>query len=339
MDTSGRRVQFPAFGVDGRRHHVRICILGAGSLGSVMGGALAAAGHDVCLVTRNEAHVAAVTRDGLLMRQGGEEKVVRLAARTSATGLPPVDLVIVLVKSLDTVGAIEAAQGVIGPDTLLLSLQNGMGQEDLLAELCGAHRVIAGKTYVGGLLTHPGVVTAGYKGKETIIGELDSSLSPRIRSIAEAFRASGLATVVSENIRGAIWDKLFVNVATGAVSAITGLAYGPLYGIPEVEACAVRAVAEAMDVARASGVSVATRAPVDAWVKAAAGLPPEFRASMLQSIDKGALTEVDFINGAVVRAGRAVGVETPVNETLVALVKGVERARGLGAAATDRSAA
>ena len=297
----------------------------------MIGGALAAAGHDACLVTRNAAHVAAITRDGLLMRRRGGETVVRLPARTSPAGLPPADLVIVLVKSLDTVAAIEAARHIIGPKTLLLSLQNGMGQEDLLAERCGRDRVIAGKTYVGGVLTQPGVVTAGMDGKETIIGELDGSLSPRILSIAGAFRGAGLATTVSENIRGAIWDKLFVNVATGAVSAITGLAYGDLYAIAEIETCAIRAVAEAMDVARASGVAIATQNPADAWIKAAEGLPADFRASMLQSLDKGALTEVDFINGAVFRAGRAAGVATPVNETLVALVKGVERARGLGA--------
>ncbi len=318
---------------------MRICILGAGSLGSVIGGSLAGAGHDVSLVTRNEAHVTAIGRDGLVMRHGDGQTIVRLVARTSPHGLPPADLVVVLVKSLDTIGAIEAAQDIIGPQTTLLSLQNGMGQEDLLADRCGRERVIAGKTYVGGVLTQPGIVTAGTAGKETIIGELDGSLSPRVQSIAEAFRAAGLLTVVSDNIRGAIWDKLFVNVATGAVSAITGLAYGPLYAIPEIEACAVRAVAEAMHVAKSSGVAITTRQPVDAWTKASAGLPADFRASMLQSLDKGALTEVDFINGAVVRAGRAVGVETPVNETLVALVKGVERARGLGAAAAQRSAA
>jgi 2-dehydropantoate 2-reductase len=124
---------------------------------------------------------------------------------------------------------------------------------------------------------------------------------------------------------GTIWDKLLVNVATGALSGITGLAYGDLYAVPEVEACAMAAVAETMAVAKASGIQLTTNDPQQPWIKAAAGLPFEFKASMLQSLEKGFVTEIDFVNGAVVRQGARCGVPTPVNQTLVACLKGIER--------------
>lgn len=313
---------------------MRICILGAGALGSAIGGTLAEYGHGVTLINRNHAHVDAIMRSGLKLLVGGVDRFVRVQAATSAAGMAPVDLIIVLVKSHDTEAAMRAARSIVGDETLVVSLQNGLGQEDVLADVVGRDRVIAGKTYVGGVMLAPGHVVAGVEGKETIIGELDGRISPRIATIADAFRGAGLATIVSDNIRGAMWDKLFVNVATGALAGITKLTYGDLYAVPEIEATAIAAVGEAMAAARAAGIRVETTDPRAPWVKAASGLPPEFRTSMLQSLDKGAITEIDFINGAVVREGARRGVPTPVNATLVACIKGIERAliaKGLAA--------
>lgn len=305
---------------------IRVAIVGAGALGSVIGGALAQGGADVTLVTRNRAHVEAVNRDGLVMRGNGGDQRVRLAAITPDAAREPVDLVIVLAKSFHTESALRAALALVGPDTTVISLQNGLGHEDTLAAIVGADKVIAGKTYVGGVLLAPGLVIAGVEGKETIVGELDGVVSPRVEALAATFRKAGLDIVVSDNIRGAMWDKLLVNVATGALAAVTRLTYGDLYDVPEIEATALAAVAEAMAVARAQGVALRTTDPREAWTKASAGLPAAFKTSMLQSLEKGSVTEVDYINGAVARAGARLGVPTPVNATLVACVKGAERA-------------
>lgn len=307
----------------------RIAIVGAGALGSVVGGALAQGGADVTLVTRNRAHVDAVERDGLVMRSNGEDRRVRLRAITPDAAREPVDLAIVLAKSFHTETALRAALALIGPDTTVMSLQNGLGHEETLAALVGADKVIAGKTYVGGVFLSPGHVLAGIQGKETIVGELDGALTPRVAAVADAFRRAGMTIEVSANIRGAMWDKLLVNVATGALAAITRLTYGDLYAVPQIEATALAAVREAMDVARAEGVTLKTTDPREAWTKASAGLPASFKTSMLQSLEKGSITEIDFINGAVARAGARAGVPTPVNATLVACVKGVERALSL----------
>jgi 2-dehydropantoate 2-reductase len=305
---------------------VRIGIIGAGALGSVIGGSLAEAGNNVLLVNRNRAHVDAINREGLTIRTDGKDRAVAVRAAIPAEVGELADLVIVLVKSFHTAEAVREAIGLVGPNTTMLSLQNGLGHEDILIGLVGRDRVIAGKTYVGGVMFGPGHVIAGVDGKETIIGELDGRITPRIEHIAATFEAAGMKLVVSRNIMGAMWDKLLVNIATGALSGITRLAYGGLYAVPELEVTATAAVAEAIAVAKASGIEIETVHPHEAWVKAASGLPPEFKASMLQSLEKGSVTEVDFINGAVVRAGAKAGVPTPVNATLVACVKGIERA-------------
>jgi 2-dehydropantoate 2-reductase len=241
-------------------------------------------------------------------------------------------LVIVLVKSFHTRQAIESARAIVGPGSVVMSLQNGLGHEDLLAKAVGRDKVMAGKTYVGGVLLMPGRVLVGTAGKETLIGELDGSVSARALAIRDEFRRAGLEITLSENIVGTMWDKLLVNVATGALSGITRLTYGELYKVPEIEACALAAVGEAMAVAKASGVVLATREPRHAWLKAAEGLSAHFKTSMLQSLEKGSATEIDFINGAVVRWGQRCGVPTPVNQTLVAGIKGIEHCMRLQAA-------
>ena len=305
---------------------MKITILGAGSLGSAFGGLLAKAGHEVTLVNHNRGFCDAVNSAGLVMVLGGQDEKVSLRAAQTADSLEPVDLIIVLVKSKDTATVIRSAQHIIAPKTIVMSLQNGIGHEDILSEAIGASHIIAGKTYVGGQLTAPGRVVVGVAGKETIIGELDGTLSRRVTEIAEAFTAAGLTTVVSDDITAAMWDKLLVNVATGALSGITGLDYGNLYSVPELRATAVAAVEEAMAVARAKGVHLKTTRAEDPWFKAGTGLPFAFKASVLQSLEKGSITEVDFINGTVVRDGARLGIATPVNATLVACIKGVERA-------------
>jgi len=313
---------------------LKIAVLGAGALGCALGGVLTEAGHMVWLINRGREHVEAMRARGLVMREqrggaGMVERTVTVRATTDCRDIAaaggPVDLLIVLVKSFHTESAIASALPIVGPRTTVLSLQNGLGHEDVLAAAVGRQRVVAGKTYAGGVLLGPGRIVVGTRSKETIIGELDGSESERVRDIAAAFNAAGLLTTVSTNVLGALWDKLLVNVATGALSATTRLPYGELYAVPEIASTAIAAVAEAMAVARAHEVRLSVSDPREPWLKAATGLPFEFKASMLQSIEKGSVTEVDYVNGAVVRWGERRGVPTPVNQTLVACVKGIER--------------
>ncbi len=309
---------------------MKICILGAGALGCALGGVLIEAGHEVWLINRNAAQVNAMSSRGLILRDGaGVDRTVVVRAATTAQGVSmdsgAVDLVIVLVKSFHTGEAMQAATCLLGPQTVVMSLQNGLGHEDILADIVGRERLLAGKTYAGGSQLGPGHVLVGTIGKDTHIGELDGRITARVQQMADTFNAAGLDTIVSDNIMGTIWDKLLVNVATGAVSGLSRLVYGELYQVSELEATGVAAVAEAMAVAKASGITLSITDPRQPWVKAGAGLPYGFKTSMLQSLEKGSVTEIDFINGAVVRQGKKCGVPTPVNQTLVACIKGLER--------------
>lgn len=303
---------------------MKICILGAGSLGSTIGGALAEAGMDVYLINRRPEFVQKINETGLKMRVGETEKLVPIKARTRSEGIGPVDLIIVLVKSFHTKEAMEAATDLLGENTMVMSLQNGLGNEEVLAEIVGEKRIIAGKTYVGGVMLEPGYVLAGIEGKHTYIGELDGTVTERITNVSKAFTRAGLATVVSHNILGIIWDKLLINAATGALSGITKLTYGGLYDIPEIEAIALQAVEEGIAVAKSNGIGLSIEDPKEIWLKAAEGLPADFKASILQSLEKGSVTEIDYINGAIVRWGKRCQVATPYNETLVANIKGIE---------------
>lgn len=304
---------------------MKICVLGAGALGCAIGAALSQGGSDIWLLNRSKAHVDAMNAGGLTVVGPCGERRVPVRAATHAAAVGRVDLVIVLVKSFHTREAMAGALALIGDDTRVLSLQNGLGHEEILAEVVGRERVLAGKTYVGGVLLAPGRIISGTAGKHTYIGELDGTVSERVKAIAAEFERAGLATTVSDNIVGTMWDKLLVNVATGALSGITGLTYGDLYAVPEVKRTALAAVAEAIAVARAAGVRLESGEPEQAWQRAAEGLPPEFKASMLQSLEKGSITEIDFINGAVVRGGERHGTPTPVNAALVGCIKGIER--------------
>lgn len=303
---------------------MKVCVLGAGSLGSTIGGALAQAGNEVHFVGRAP-HMNAVNENGLVMVTPTGEEFAHPVGHTTPDGIGPCDLVIVLCKAFDTKHTIEEARELVGPETAVMSLQNGLGAEDVLCEAVGAQHVIGGKTYIGGMLLEPGRVQATIPGKDTFIGELDGSITPRVQLIGAAFEKAGMHCIVSSNIMGVIWDKLLVNVATGAVCGITRLPYGPMYEEEKLVACACAAVQEGMDVAEAAGVKLTYSNPMDVLELARAGLPYDFKPSILQSLEKHRPTEVGVINGAVVAQGKKYGVPTPVNETLQACVTGIER--------------
>ncbi|RKE26111.1 ketopantoate reductase [Paraburkholderia sp. BL23I1N1] len=305
---------------------MKIAILGAGALGCAIGAALTEAGNDVWLLNRSAAHIQAMARNGLRVDDGGGSRHVQVRTATRAAEAGAVDLVVVLVKSFHTDAAMRGALELIGPETLVLSLQNGLGHEDVLADIVGHERVLAGKTYVGCVMRNPGHIESGVAGKATYIGELDGRITARVAAIAKTFNAAGLITEVSDNIVGTMWDKLLVNVATGALTGTTGLTYGQLYDEPLLKATALAAIAEAIAVAQAAGVTLSASDPERPWTLAGEGLSPAFKTSMLQSLEKGSVTEIDFINGAVVRWGLRHSVPTPVNATLVACIKGIERA-------------
>ena len=306
---------------------MKIVMLGAGALGSTIGGTLAIGGNDVHFVDMWQEHVDLINKDGLHMTNEKEDWYVRVDARTTADTIGEADLVIVLVKSFATKQAVEQLKqtNVIGKNTLVMSLQNGLGNEETIASVIGSENVISGKTYVGGRLIQAGYISAGVQGKWTYIGELNGEITDRIQTVCNVFNDAGLLCEVSDNIKGLIWDKLLINVAAGALCGITRLPYGPLYEEDYIKDVAVAAIQEGIQVAKAAGVVLKSEDPQSPWVAASEGLPGTFKTSILQSLELKRPTEIDFINGSIVEWGKKYGIATPVNQTLVACVKGIEK--------------
>ena len=306
---------------------MKIVMLGAGALGSTIGGTLAISGNDVHFVAMWQEHVDLINKDGLHMTNEKEDWYVRVDARTTADTIGEADLVIVLVKSFATKQAVEQLKqtNVIGKNTLVMSLQNGLGNEETIASVIGSENVISGKTYVGGRLIQAGYISAGVQGKWTYIGELNGEITDRIQTVCNVFNDAGLLCEVSDNIKGLIWDKLLINVAAGALCGITRLPYGPLYEEDYIKDVAVAAIQEGIQVAKAAGVVLKSEDPQYPWVAASEGLPGTFKTSILQSLELKRPTEIDFINGSIVEWGKKYGIATPVNQTLVACVKGIEK--------------
>lgn len=308
---------------------MKVVFVGAGALGCTLGAVLHEGGCEVWLVDRNPPHVDTINAHGLRVvtegPDGRSERTVPVRATTDIAEAGVADVVIVLVKAFATRAAVESALPAIGPDTVVLSLQNGIGQEEDIEAVVGRDRVLLGATYVGGQLLEPGRVSSGVQGKDTVVGALDPGTAGRAAEIARAFTAAGLETRAADDIMAVKWSKLLVNVATGALSTLTGLTYYDLYRVPEVVAAARAAIVEGLRIADRRGLVLELTEPEDIWELARAGLPAEFKTSMLRSVESRALTEIDYINGAVVTWGQRLGVPTPVNEVLVAGVKGVER--------------
>jgi 2-dehydropantoate 2-reductase len=303
---------------------LRIAVVGSGAMGSLFGGMLAEAGEDVTLVDVWEEHVKAINEKGLRVKSVRGERAIRVVAITNPSEIGSVDLALIFVKSYDTERAARDALPMASDDIVFLTLQNGLGNTEKIAEVIGSHRVVAGVTAQGSTLLGPGEIYHAGVGATTI-GELNGAKTARILRIKEVFNRAGIATEVSDNVLGAIWSKVLVNVGINALTAITGLRNGDLLLFPEITEVMRQAVLEAIAVAKSSGVEVGGN-PVQKVFEVAKATATN-RSSMLQDIDRGRRTEIGAMNGAIVKMGRRLGVDTLVNEALTAAVIGLEFVR------------
>jgi 2-dehydropantoate 2-reductase len=292
--------------------------MGAGAVGCYFGGMLARAGHAVTLVARPQ-HVDAIARDGLRMETLQFDERVQLRATSDPAAVAGADLVLFSVKSTDT----EAAGAQIGPHlkpgALVLTLQNGVDNAERLRSVLPGVQVAAAVVYVATEMAGPGHLL--HKGR----GDLVIETSAGSAAIAQALVAAGVPTEISTDVRGALWSKLVLNCAFNALSAIAQQPYGKVVqgvGVPKLVA---DAVAECLAVAQAEGVVI----PGDmgaACRKLIEAMPGQY-SSTAQDLARHKHTEIDYLNGLIVRRGEALGVPTPVNNALWALVKLLEAKR------------
>jgi 2-dehydropantoate 2-reductase len=293
---------------------MKIAVMGAGAVGCYYGFKLARAGHDVVLIGRLQ-HVEAIERQGLRLETQILDERVRVSASTEASAVRGAQLVLLCVKSTDTESAATAIRPHLAPDALMLSLQNGVENADRLRELL-PQQVIAAAVYVGTEMAGPGHVR--HHGR----GELIIERSKASGDVARALIAAGVPTEISDDVRGALWAKLITNCAYNALSAITQLPYGRLVKGEGVTVALRDLVAECVAVAKADGVTIP--GDVDVAVRKIAETAGGQYASTAQDLTRGKRSEIDHLNGLIVRRGEALGIATPANRLLHAIVKLIE---------------
>lgn len=307
---------------------MRIVVIGAGAMGGLIGTRLAVTGHHVTLYDTWDEHVAAIERSGILITEYDDSILrFRIPATTTPPALDGVDLVLVFVKSYHTASALRPFAARLPADTFVLSLQNGLDNLDLIrAALPGHERIILGTTAHGAALLGPGRLRHTGKGA-TMIGDPAQPGNRRfdLTPISRALTRAGFETTVAENIHTAIWDKLIVNVAINALTALTGLRNGELLDDPELQPVIAQLVDESVNVMRAAGVPVGTHDHL-AYARKVMRDTALNQSSMLQDVRNCRRTEIDSINGAVTRLGAELGVATPLNRLLTVLVHNRERA-------------
>ena len=297
----------------------KIAVMGAGAVGCYYGGMLARAGHDVTLIGRPN-HVDAIQRDGLLLDTQSFKEHVRLQASTEPSAVAGATLVLFCVKSTDTESAAAAIRPHLLPGALVLSLQNGVDNAVRLQAALPAQEVAASVVYVATEMPGPGHV------KHNGRGELVIAASTTTADAAALLVAAGVPTDISSNVEGALWAKLILNCAYNALSAITQQPYGQLVQGEGVQDVIRDLVNECLAVAQADGITV----PGDVWqaVERIAQTMPQQLSSTAQDLARGKRSEIDHLNGYVLRRGEVLGIATPVNRVMHTLVKLLEESRG-----------
>jgi 2-dehydropantoate 2-reductase len=307
---------------------MKIAVVGCGAMGSVYAGLLAAAGHEVWAIDRWQEHVEAIRARGLRVEGASGDRRVALHATTDAATPGRCDLVIIATKAMHVEEAASSARALLGPETPVVSIQNGLGGPEAAARVLGRERVAVG--VVGGFgasIRAPGHVH--HNGWELVrLGELEGPVTPRLERVAEVWRSAGFRVKCFDDIDQLVWEKLICNVGFSATCAVTERTMIEVIEDPDAWAVASGCAKEAFLVARARGVRLDFDDPVE-YVRAFGAKIPRARPSMLLDHMAGRMSEIDSINGAIPPAARAVGLAAPYNEAISALVRAKERRMGV----------
>ena len=300
---------------------MKICVIGCGAVGSLFAAHLAKAGEaEIFAYDVSREHVDAINASGLRL-SGEADFTARLKASSDAKALPRCDYGIVATKAVHTRSAIAQTAHLFDQNSAVCSVQNGVGNEEIIAEQ--VKYVIRGTTFPAGHVVAPGHVGYDIKG-DTWIGPFEPTNTPyeKVEELAGVLSRSGMNTVAMRDARGAQWTKLIFNAGTNPVGALTGLHHGAATFFPPTGELFNSLIDEGLAVAKALGIELHN--DPKQMVKKAANAPGKHKASMLQDVLAKRQTEVDFMNGAIVQWGEKLGVPTPLNRAVWALVKGLE---------------
>ena len=308
---------------------MKIAVIGAGAMGSILGARFTRGGHDTVLVDVVAPLVETINADGVTVVRGEEETTTHVPATTDPSSVGPVDLVVFFTKCYHTAAAAESARPLVGPETVVASLQNGWGNGDVLAGVYPQEQIVVGVTYNSGLVQGPGRVVHPAD-QPTIVGSFADGESDEARParLAQAIADGGLEVSVASPVRPEIWKKLILNAATLPTAALTGMHAGALTASAPMHELVSETAREATAVARSLGYDIDAQERVDT-IHALLEKAGPSKGSMLQDFEAGRKTEIDVINGAVVRAADEQGIDVPLSRAFVQLVNGWEFLRGL----------
>lgn len=301
---------------------MRIAVIGAGALGCLFGGRLAASGQEVTLVHYRQPYVDHLNNRGLRVESdlnGSGPLEVAVSATTNAATVGPVDLAMIFVKAHQTEIALDQHTACFGPDTTVLSLQNGLRHYDVLREAVGPERALAGVTYQGAVIREPGVVTHTSNGVSAFGGEASS-----VDHIATALEDAGFPIERVADPRSAIWAKQLISLPIKPLAALTRLTNGELVADKELVNLMAAIIAEAEAVADARNIDLPNKDYLNRVQNICEGAT-DHRSSMLQDVLAERKTEIDAVNGAVVDLAAEEGIPVPTNKQVTRLVRGLER--------------
>lgn len=306
---------------------MKIVIVGPGAMGCLCAAFLSKSKEDIWLLDKNQERVKRIGEQGVIVEgvSGNWKTPVKITTETKE--IEKSDLIIISVKSYDTKEAITQVKSLVGDNTQLLTLQNGIGNIEIMGEVVGSDKVIGGVTNQGATLIDIGHIRHAGKG-ETVIGRIDGKIPVQLRSIRELFNQVGLETRISRDIKGLLWSKLIINVGINALTAITRLNNGRLIEFEGTRRILRAAVTEAIRIAKRKRIKLIYDDPL-AKVEAVCEATASNVSSMLQDVLRKKRTEIDFINGVIVRQAQELAVPTPVNSILLDLVKTIEASYNL----------
>jgi 2-dehydropantoate 2-reductase len=301
---------------------MKIAVMGAGAMGSLFGGLLAFSGEDVWLIDIRKENVDALNALGLTYEKKGKIQTIGVKATQDIASVGKADLILLMVKAYQTEKAVSDALPLQHDETVFFTLQNGPGNEETICKSVDPKNVMLGVTGQGATFLGPGHIRHAGWGK-TYIGELDHRVSDRAQQIAKMFCEAEIETEVSENIHTMIWNGLVVNAGIDALAALTDMKNGELLDHPETLRVMEALVSEAAEVARKKGIALEGD-PLDS-TKRFAEATRENRSPIGQDVDYRQKTEVDVINGAVVREAERLGIAVPYNRMITDLIRAIEK--------------
>jgi len=298
---------------------MKIGVIGSGAMGSLYGGILAESGNEVYFIDVYKEHVDAINSRGLCILERGEERYIKnVRATTDASEVGKVDLAIVFVKSTITDIAVEQNKEIIDKDTIVLTLQNGIGNIEKINKVVDLSQIVAGTSANGASMIEPGKINHAGNGG-TVIGEISGQITDRIKMLKELLDVEKLGPCeISDNVMGLIWDKLLVNAGINPLTAITGFRNGELLEHKESLEILENLVMEGIQVAKALGIKLSHTTPEHC--KNVCKATSENISSMLADVMNKRKTEIMNINGAIVREGKRLSIPTPFNEVMTNLV-------------------